>query len=138
MKNQSAISALCIVLLVAALCAAGCTSVFSGGTKATPAPLPTTIPSTIAADTPAPVICGFTTCHGTDLVCGTDAPQICTEEYRVGDRCRQYARCDTSGGSCTLEVTSPKFTTCKACAEHCQIQAGPDSQAAMTCEEKCI
>jgi hypothetical protein len=57
--------------------------------------------------------------------------------YQIGDRCRQYARCDTSGGSCTLVTSNPEFATCKACAEHCQIQAGADSLAAMTCEEKC-
>jgi hypothetical protein len=57
-------------------------------------------------------------------------------EYRIGDKCRQYARCDTSGGSCSL-VIEPKFTACKACVEHCQIQAGADGLAAMNCEEKC-
>ena len=65
-----------------------------------------------------------------------NAPEVCTMEYRIGDRCRQYAHCDISGGDCTL-VTSPKFTACKSCAERCQVQAGPDSLAAMTCEEKC-
>ncbi|MGB9176326.1 MAG: hypothetical protein WCB46_06265 [Methanoregula sp.] len=137
MKNKSAISALCIVLLVAALCSAGCTSVFPGGTKATPTPLPATVPAPMPADTLSPIICGFTTCHGTDLACGTNAPQICTEEYRTGDRCRQYARCDASGGICTLVTTNPQYTACKACAERCQVQAGPDSLAASTCEEKC-
>jgi hypothetical protein len=137
MKNPSLNYSICIMVLVAALFAAGCTSVFSGGAKATPTPLPIPAPTAVPADTSAPSTCGFTTCHGTDLACGTNAPQICTMEYRIGDRCRQYAHCDTSGGSCTLVVTSQKFTTCKACAERCQTQAGPDSLAAMTCEEKC-
>jgi hypothetical protein len=57
-------------------------------------------------------------------------------EYRLGDRCRQYARCDTSGGSCML-VIDAQFTACKACSERCQVQAGPNSQAALSCEEKC-
>jgi len=123
-----------MVLLVSALFTAGCT-LSSGGTV-TPTPVPRTVPAAIPSDTPIPATCGFTTCHGSDLACGTNAPEVCTMEYRIGDRCRQYAHCDTSGGSCTL-VSSPKFTACKACAERCQVQAGPDSLAAMTCEEKC-
>ena len=125
------------MVLIAALFAAGCTSVFSGGAKATPSPAPIPTPMTFPAETPGLSTCGFTTCHGLDLACGTNAPQMCTMEYRIGDRCRQYASCDTSGGSCTLVTSNPKFTTCKACADNCQIQAGPDSLAAMTCEEKC-
>jgi hypothetical protein len=120
---------LCGLVLVAVLFTAGCTTI-PGGT-ATPAP---TVPA--ASPTPDLSTCGFTTCHGTDLICGLNAPQICTMEYQIGDKCRQYARCDTTGGSCTL-VTTQQFVSCKACADNCQIQAGPDSLAAMTCEEKC-
>jgi hypothetical protein len=135
MKNPSFIYGSGIVALVAMLLMAGCTSVFPGSATPTPTPLPTPVPTVVPADTPVSY-CGFTTCHGSELACGMDAPQVCTEEYRIGDRCRQYARCDTGIGSCTL-VASPRFTQCKACAERCQIQAGPDNLAAMTCEEKC-
>ena len=134
MKNQSLVYGMCMAVLLIVLLTAGCT--LSSGGSVTPAPVPTMVPPTIPSDTPTPATCGFTTCHGSDLVCGTDAPQVCTMEYRIGDRCRDYARCDTSGGSCTL-VISPKFTACKTCAERCQIQAGPDGQVANTCEEKC-
>lgn len=136
MKNQPLIYSVCVIVLVAALFAAGCTSIFPGGATTTPAPVPTPAPTAVPSDTPIPSICGFTTCHGSDLACGMDAPQICTAMYQIGDKCRQYARCDTSAGSCTL-VTSPKFTQCKACADRCQIQAGADGLAAMSCEEKC-
>jgi hypothetical protein len=134
MKHPGIIPCICGLLLVAALFAAGCT--LTSGGKVTPTSVPSPVLTTVTAATPVSSTCGFTTCHGSDLACGTNAPDVCTMEYRIGDRCRQYARCDTSGGSCTL-VISPKFTACKACAERCQIQAGPDSLAAFSCEEKC-
>jgi len=138
MKRPFIIPGICIVLLAAALFAAGCTSVFPGSAKVTPAPLPATpVPTAVPSGTPTLSTCGFTTCHGSDLACGTNAPQICTDEYRIGDKCRQYAHCDTSGGSCTLVTDNPKYINCKACAEHCAIQAGADSLAAVSCEEKC-
>ena len=126
-----------IVMLSAALFTAGCTSLSHDGAKITPTPLPPSVQTAVPSGMPTPSTCGFTTCHGSDLACGTNAPRICTEEYRTGDKCRQYARCDTSGGSCTLVTDNPKYTNCKACAEHCAIQAGADSLAAVSCEEKC-
>ena len=134
MKNQSLMYGMCMVVLAAAIVAAGCT--LTAGGKVTPTPLPTTVPATIPSEKPVPSICGFTTCHGLDLACGTNAPQVCTMEYRIGDRCRNFASCDSSGGGCRLVIGS-KFTACKACVEHCQIQAGPDSLTAFSCEEKC-
>lgn len=138
MKRPFIIPGICIVLLAVVLVAAGCTSIFSGNAKVTPAtPLATPVPTAFPSGTPAPSTCGFTTCHGSDLACGPNAPQICTEEYRIGDKCREYASCDTSGGSCTLVTNNPQYTNCKTCAEHCAIQAGADSLAAVSCEEKC-
>ena len=134
MKQPAIISGICGLLLVAALITAGCT--LTSGGNVTPAPAPSTTPTSVTSETPGLSACGFTTCHGLDLACGTNAPQMCTMEYRIGDRCRQYARCDTSGGGCTL-VYEPKFTACKACSEQCQIAAGPDSLTAFSCEEKC-
>jgi hypothetical protein len=134
MKNQTLVSLICFILLVAALVAAGC--IQTPGGKATPTPVPTALPATIPVETPDLSTCGFTTCHGLDLACGTDAPQICTMEYRIGDGCRQHASCDTSSGSCTL-VTGPKFIACKSCVEKCQIAAGPDGLTAFSCAEKC-
>jgi hypothetical protein len=134
MRHPAIIPCICGLLLVAALFAAGCT--LTPGGKITPTPVPIPVPITSPADTPAPSTCGFTSCHGLDLACGMDAPQMCTMEYRIGDKCRQYASCDTSGGSCGL-VTGPKFTACKACVDQCQIAASADTLAAFSCEEKC-
>jgi hypothetical protein len=134
MKHPSLLHGLFGVLLVALLMSAGCTLIPGG--KVTPTPEPAPLPTPVPAETPAPSGCGFTTCHGLDLACGTDAPQVCTMEYRIGDKCRQYARCDTTGGGCTL-VKEPKFTACRSCVEQCQIAAGPDNLAAFSCEEKC-
>jgi hypothetical protein len=134
MRHPAIIPGICGLLLVAALFAAGCT--LTSGGKVTPTPIPTPIPTTVQVETPVLSACGFTTCHGLDLACGTNAPQMCTMEYRIGDKCRKFARCDASVGGCNLVIES-KFTACKACVEQCQIQAGPDSLAAFSCEEKC-
>ncbi|WP_292346194.1 MULTISPECIES: hypothetical protein [unclassified Methanoregula] len=106
------------------------------GGNVNPSPVPTPAATVVPAGTPVRGSCGFTTCHGLDLACGSDAPEICTMEYRIGDKCRQYASCDTSGGQCTL-VTGPEFAACRSCAEQCRIAAGPDGLAAFSCEEKC-
>lgn len=134
MKNPTLISGISVVLLIAALCAAGCT--LPSGGKDTLTPVPTTIPTAAPVETPDLSTCGFTTCHGLDLACGMNAPDVCTMEYRIGDKCRQYARCDTTGGSCKVAFEH-KFIACKSCVEKCQAAAGPDNLAAFSCEEKC-
>jgi len=118
MKSPAPLFGFLFVLLIAALCVAGCTTVSPGNQ---PSP-------------PDPARCGITSCHGLDLACGPNAPEVCTMEYRLGDKCRQYARCDTSGGSCTL-VTEPEFEVCKACVEQCEIYSDPSK--AFECEAKC-
>jgi len=126
-------SALCLgsglALLVILVIVAGCTAPSTGTPQATPLPA-----------TPAPTVpagsCGLTTCHGLDLACGSDTPQVCTMEYRLGDKCRQYARCDSSGGTCRL-VTDPQFASCKSCVEQCAAKAGSNGQAVFECEATC-
>jgi len=118
-------------LLIAALLVAGCTTPSPGNVKSTPVPT-----TSLPAVTPDASACGITTCHGLDLACGANAPQVCTMEYRLGDKCRQYARCDSSGGSCTL-VTDPQFTACKSCVEQCAAKSGSNGQAAFECEATC-
>lgn len=117
---------LCAALIAVALVVAGCISPFSGGAPPTP-PV-----------TPAPSSCGFTTCHGLDLACSSDAPEVCDLSYRLGDKCRQYARCDASGGSCML-VTDPQFASCKACVERCAAIKSTTVDPAMVfeCEAQC-
>jgi hypothetical protein len=137
MKHPALIYGICSLLLVAVLIAAGCTLTSGGKVTPTPVPtIPTPIATTVTAETPVLSACGLTTCHGLDLACGTNAPQMCTMEYRIGDRCRQYASCDTGAGGCSL-ILGPQFIACKTCVEKCQTAAGPDSLSAFSCEEKC-
>lgn len=84
--------------------------------------------------TPAePARCGFTTCHGLDLACGANPPEACTAMYAIGDKCRQFAYCSNTAGTCTL-VKTPEFDTCRRCVEQC---GGADSAEILLCEEKC-
>jgi len=131
MNSSAFICLVCTVLLAVVLGTAGCTSVSPGDTGVAPVSTVTT-----PADSASGSSCGFTTCHGLDLACGADAPDICTMEYQLGDKCRQYARCDTGGGSCTL-VTSPEFDSCASCVKQCKAKAGSDVVSAFECEETC-
>ncbi|MGA2917374.1 hypothetical protein [Methanoregula sp.] len=139
MKHNTLILCICSVVLVTALLAAGCTSApKTGTTPATQVPTPVAPVTTIVTPgNPASATCGFTTCHGFDLACGTNGPQICTTDYQPGDKCRQYAQCSSgSDGSCSL-VTSPQYDSCKTCAQNCELRAGADNLAAASCEEQC-
>ena len=122
MKKIFFVSALCLTLL--ALLVAGCTS--PSQDRMVPPLSPTVTPV-------LPSTCGFTTCHGLNLACGTNAPQVCTMEYQLGDKCRQYATCDSSGGGCKLLTTS-QYDTCKSCVSKC---GGGDAAEIFGCEEKC-
>jgi hypothetical protein len=115
---------LCIAFLMLAALIAGCTS---GTTPAAP-PVSPIIPATNGTTS-----CGFTTCHGLDLACGPNPPQVCTMEYQLGDKCRQFASCTNANGSCRL-VTTPQYDNCKACVQKC---GGADATEIFTCEEKC-
>lgn len=129
MKHPVQILSLSSVVLVAILLVAGCTSVSPGSQ-----PNPTLVPTVV---TPSQSSCGFASCHGLDLACGTDAPDVCTMEYRLGDKCRQYVQCTAgSSGSCTL-VAGPQFNTCKSCVESCADTSVNNPQQAFACEAKC-
>jgi hypothetical protein len=122
MKPPLVILVLCLVPFAAVL--AGCTS------------SPPAVPPVSPVVTPPPTVstsCGFSSCHGVDLACSTNPPQACTMEYQLGDKCRQYASCNSTGGTCTL-VTTARFDSCKACIKQC---GGADPAEAFTCEEKC-
>jgi hypothetical protein len=114
-----------IAFLILAVLVAGCSSGTTGGGTVSPAP-PATGGITATS-------CGFTTCHGVDLACGAHPPQVCTADYTFGDKCRQYASCDSSGGSCRL-VTTQQYDTCRACIRKC---GGADATEMATCKEKC-
>jgi len=134
MKSPAAIPLLCLVLLGAALLAAGC---MNTSTPPVPTLVPTAVPETTGIPaTPEPVSCGLMNCHGLDLACGTNPPEVCTMEYKLGDRCRKFVHCESSGGSCML-VKDAGFSTCKACVEKCELRAGGNTNSALSCEEKC-
>ncbi len=122
MKKVFFITAVSLTLLF--LLIAGCTSPLGG--KAVPPASPTVTPT-------LPSTCGFTTCHGLNLACGPNPPQFCTMEYQIGDKCRQYAGCDGSGGSCRL-ITTPQYDACKSCVAKC---GGGDAAEILGCEVKC-
>jgi len=135
MRYPVHIPAFCAILLAASLLLAGCT--LPGG-KSTPAPTPEPIPVPTTAPvtlSPGPA-CGVTNCHGLDVTCGSAPPMACTMVYQLGDKCRKFVTCQSSGSRCT-PVTSPAYTSCRSCVEQCQIAAGADSLAASSCEDKC-
>ena len=106
----------------------GCTSFPQGGAVPTATPtIATTPPPTLSST------CGFTGCHGLDLACGPNPPQVCTAIYQLGDKCRQYAYCSTTNDTCRL-VTTRQFDTCKTCIGKC---GGADPAEIFSCEEKC-
>lgn len=80
--------------------------------------------------------CGIESCHGLDIVCGSKVPEVCTDMYALGDKCRQYAKCETVGGKCQLAENS-KFTQCKKCAESCNKKYSGDPVKAFACESGC-
>lgn len=79
----------------------------------------------------APVVaCHIAPCHGLEITCEPGDSPMCTEEYLLGDFCRQFAACELQAGTCTLSKGS-KFTSCTACVAECK---GDD---AFDCEAKC-
>ena len=77
--------------------------------------------------------CGIENCHGLDITCGKNAPEICTAMYRLGDFCRQYAKCEIINGQCQL-AGNKEFNKCKECVEKCEKFEAQDS---FECESEC-
>lgn len=63
--------------------------------------------------------CGIENCHGLDIGCGSNVPDMCTMEYQVGDLCRQLARCEVVDGTCQL-IKDASFDSCRSCVNKCQ------------------
>ncbi len=78
--------------------------------------------------------CGIENCHGLDIKCGPNPPEMCTAMYGLGDFCRQYVRCEIREGQCQL-VEDPKFDACRSCVEKCQNPNDPID--AFGCEAEC-
>lgn len=88
--------------------------------------------------------CGIQNCHGTDITCGPDIPEMCTAIYKVGDGCRQFANCTVLEGGCRL-ANSPRFDECKSCVNEClkihNKDTGQDNRSTndlFVCEQKCL
>lgn len=80
--------------------------------------------------------CGIENCHGLDITCGPNIPEVCTMEYAFGDGCRQYASCQIINGECQL-IKSEKFEECKSCVEKCLQDFKEDIIKASECEGEC-
>lgn len=60
----------------------------------------------------------------------------CTEEYRLGDFCRNYITCEEVAGGCQ-RIEHPPFAQCKSCVEACERQNADDPIEVFDCETKC-
>lgn len=80
--------------------------------------------------------CGIENCHGLDITCGPNIPEVCDMMYMAGDNCRQYASCEIINGKCQL-IKSPKFEECKSCVERCKLDFKDDQIKFFKCESKC-
>lgn len=80
--------------------------------------------------------CGIENCHGLDIACGQNIPEVCDMSYRLGDKCRRLASCQVISSTCQL-VRSAELDTCKSCVENCERQFDGDPEKAFACESKC-
>jgi hypothetical protein len=89
-----------------------------------------------SAKTCTPGGCILETCHGLDVSCGSNPPDVCTEMYMVGDKCLQYAQCGVRNGTCG-QVENKSFTQCKTCVQNCIDKNKDNSEKIFECESKC-
>ena len=80
--------------------------------------------------------CGIENCHGLDITCGSNIPEVRDMMYRAGDNCRQFAGCQIINGQCKLEK-SPRFDSCKSCVEKCELDYKDDQIKFFECESRC-
>ena len=101
--------------------------------------LPITFTAPPAANGGKPVstaTCAVENCHGMDIKCGSNPPDVCTEMYGIGDKCLKYAKCGVQNGQCQ-QIMNPQFTQCKACVQACVAANKNDNIKAFGCESKC-
>jgi hypothetical protein len=91
---------------------------------------------TFSAKTCTPGACTLETCHGLDIVCGPNPPDICTAMYQAGDKCLQYAQCGVQHCTCG-PVENTSFTQCKSCVQNCINENKDTSQKLFECESTC-
>jgi hypothetical protein len=75
-------------------------------------------------------------CHGLEIKCGTNRPDICTAIYQLGDKCLKYAKCGEVEGKCQ-QITNKLFDECKSCVEKCLQNFKNDAVQMFDCENKC-
>ncbi len=97
----------------------------------------TTMPVTISTENPDMADCRLTPCHGLELTCGPEIPEVCTTVYQLGDKCRRFVQCTVdSAGTCQM-VTMQEFTPCITCVRTCLNLSGNDLSKSFACEETC-
>ena len=127
------IRGMCMIVLVMALLVSGCTT----GYPVRNPRITTTATIMSTPGNPDGTDCTLIPCHGLDLGCGPDIPEVCTKVYQLGDKCRQFAQCTVNGdGNCQM-VTMPEFDSCISCVKMCMNESGNDPSKFFTCEEKC-
>ena len=80
--------------------------------------------------------CGVENCHGTDMVCGSNVVEACTAMYKLGDFCREFARCMVIEGKCQL-AKDPPFDACVKCVRACEEYNYGTPMEAFKCEDQC-
>lgn len=80
--------------------------------------------------------CALENCHGLDIKCGSNPPDVCTEIYMVGDKCLRYAKCGVQNGECQ-QIEDPQFTQCKLCTQKCVDANKNDNVKLFECESNC-
>ncbi|ODS35899.1 MAG: hypothetical protein A7316_03080 [Candidatus Altiarchaeales archaeon WOR_SM1_86-2] len=83
-----------------------------------------------------PIKCVIENCHGLNISCGPNVPEVCTEIYMLGDGCREYASCRIIDGKCQL-TKEPEFDECKSCVEKCLEDFKDDATEVFQCESEC-
>ncbi len=83
-----------------------------------------------------PGACSIENCHGLDIKCGSNSPDICTAMYEVGDNCLQYAKCGMQNNKCQ-QIESIQFTQCKSCVQKCVNDNKNDNMKLFECESNC-
>lgn len=84
----------------------------------------------------SPGACSLENCHGLDIKCGSNPPDVCTETYMVGDKCLQYAKCGVQNGKCQ-QIENPQFTQCELCVQKCIDANKNDNMKSFECESQC-
>jgi len=89
-----------------------------------------------SAKTCSPGACAMENCHGLDIKCGSNPPDVCTEIYMLGDKCLQYAKCGVKNGQCQ-QIENSQFLRCKSCVQKCTDTYKDNNIKLFECENKC-